>query len=173
MLQIANVTWRDLKIEKEIRIATRGKGEQGKALSLNFMPRERFKKMCSKYNKMLISLLSPWHILLLPPCYYSMYVLQHKHGVYKVGIELCLYQTAWDISYSEDHQASAEEFTSLLYGSKVLAEGGDLPWPTSHGRPESLPGKCSPAPCVCVPCLRPHGFHLSPTMGWSKPSLAR
>lgn len=43
-IKLQNTTWRELNTEEETQIATRGKGGQGKLLSLNFIPRERLKR---------------------------------------------------------------------------------------------------------------------------------
>lgn len=66
--KLQNMTWRDPNTEKETQIATRGKGGQGKLLSLNFIPKERLRK---HVVNAFISLLSPWHVLLLPSDYCS------------------------------------------------------------------------------------------------------
>lgn len=60
-IELQNTTWRELNTEEETQVATRGKEGQGKLLSLNFIPKERLK---NHVGNVLISLLSPWRILL-------------------------------------------------------------------------------------------------------------
>lgn len=43
-VKLQNIAWTDLNTEKETQIATRGKGKQGKFLSLDFMCKERLKE---------------------------------------------------------------------------------------------------------------------------------
>lgn len=90
-VKLQNMTWADLNTEKETQIATRGKGKQGKFLSLDFMCKGRLKEHVVNATK---------HLTLKHLIITLLLLLQvNQHGVYEVGIELCLHQAiVWDIN---------------------------------------------------------------------------
>jgi len=123
---------------------------------------------------MLISLLSPWHLLLLPSCCSS---TRTSTVCIRWGLS-CVYIKQWPVILISlripKHQLRSLQASFM--GLKCLLREMTSRGPLSQCRPDSFSGRCLPVPCSCFPPSCPHRFCLSQQGNgygnWPKPSLA-